>query len=54
MGSCEIRKAVSVGYKILNIYEIWQYEVTQYDPKTNKGGHFADYINTFLKNTEVW
>jgi len=34
----EIRKAVSVGYKITNIYEIWQYEVTQYNPQTKEGG----------------
>ena len=45
----KIRKAVSVGYKIVNIYEIWQYEVTQYNPQTMEGGHFTDYINTFLK-----
>ncbi|KYN02050.1 putative DNA polymerase [Cyphomyrmex costatus] len=45
----EIRKAVSVGYKIINIYEIWQYEMTQYNPETKEGGHFTEYINTFLK-----
>lgn len=45
----EIHKAVSVGYKITNIYEIWQYEVTQYNPQTKEGGHFTEYINTFLK-----
>jgi len=32
----EIRKAVSVGYKITNIYEIWQYEVTQYSSQTKE------------------
>lgn len=45
----EIRKAISVGYKITNIYEIWQYKITQYNPQTKEGGHFAEYINTFLK-----
>lgn len=40
---------ISVGYTILNIYEIWQYKITQYDSKTSSGGHFANYINTFLK-----
>jgi hypothetical protein len=26
-----------------------KYEVTQYDPKTGDGGHFVQYIDTFLK-----
>ena len=29
----EVRLAVEKGYKILEIYEVYQYEVTQYDPK---------------------
>lgn len=45
----EIRKAVSCGYIVRGIYEIWQYEITRYDPVTREGGHFAEYIDTFLK-----
>ena len=30
----EVKKAVEVGYKIKNIFEIWQYKITQYDPST--------------------
>ena len=45
----ELKKAVSLGYKITRIDEIWQYEITQYDPVTRKGGPFVEYINTFLK-----
>jgi hypothetical protein len=37
------------GYKILEIQEVYQYEVTRYDPDTGEGGLFVDYINTFLK-----
>ena len=37
------------GYKIREIYEIYEYRVTQFNPKTGKGGLFVDYINTFLK-----
>jgi len=42
----EIRLVVDKGYKILEVYE---YEVTRYDPETGDGGIFVDYSNTFLK-----
>ncbi|XP_043285730.1 uncharacterized protein [Venturia canescens] len=45
----ELRKASSLGYTVLHVDEIWQYEITRYDPLTRSGGLFADYINTFLK-----
>jgi len=28
---------------------LYEYQVTQYNPETGEGGHFVDYINTFLK-----
>jgi len=40
---------VNKGYKILEIHEVYQYEVTQYNPKTGAGGLFVEYINIFLK-----
>jgi hypothetical protein len=49
----EVRLAVDRGYKILKVQEVYQYEVTQYDPNTGKGRHFVDYINTFLKVNAV-
>ena len=45
----EVRLAVERGYKILEIYEVYEYQVTQYSPETGDGGLFVDYINTFLK-----
>jgi len=45
----EVRLAVDKGYKILEILEVYEYQVTCYDPATGNGGHFADYIDTFLK-----
>jgi len=33
----------------LEILEIYEYQVTCYDPKTGNGGLFADYVDTFLK-----
>lgn len=47
--SDELKKAVEVGYQIKKIFEIWKYEMTQYNPRTKKGGLFADYINQFSK-----
>ena len=49
----EVRLAVDRGYKILEIQEVYQYEVTQYDPNTGEGGLFVDYINTSLKINAV-
>ena len=45
----EVLFAVDRGYKILEIQEVYQYEVTQYDPNMGEGGLFVDYLNTFLK-----
>ncbi|XP_068993909.1 uncharacterized protein [Neodiprion pinetum] len=47
--SIELKKAVEMGYKIRSIREIWSYTVTSFDPTTRQGGHFAGYIDTFLK-----
>ena len=45
----ELRLAVKKGYRILEIYAVYEYKVTRYSPETGEGGHFVDYINTFLK-----
>jgi hypothetical protein len=41
--------AVKKVFKILKIFEVYQYNVTQYNPETGEGGLFVEYINTFLK-----
>jgi len=33
----------------LEILEIYEYQVTRYDPKTGNGGLFAEYMDTFFK-----
>ena len=48
----EVRLAVEKGYRILDIYEVYEYQVTQYNPETGDGGLFLDYINNFLKLKE--
>ena len=46
----ELQEAERQGYKIKKIYEVYHWDkTTKYDPKSGKGGLFADYINTFLK-----
>ena len=45
----EVRLAVQKGYRILEIHEVYEYQVTRYNPETGDGGLFANYINTFLK-----
>jgi len=45
----EVRLAVQNGYRILQLYELHEYNVTSYGPETREGGLFAGYIDTFLK-----
>jgi hypothetical protein len=45
----EVRLAVQKGYKVTEVYEVYEYETTQCVPQSRDGGLFVDYINTFLK-----
>jgi hypothetical protein len=45
----EIRLAVQKGYRLVKVYEVYEYQVTRYDPQTREGGLLAQYIATFLK-----
>ncbi|XP_060588537.1 uncharacterized protein LOC132743952 [Ruditapes philippinarum] len=46
----EVKMALSQGYRLLNVYEVWHFdEMAQYDPHTKTGGLFTEYVNTFLK-----
>jgi len=45
----EVRLAVEIGYRVLEVYEVYECQVTQCNPETGEGGHFVDYINTFVK-----
>ena len=48
--SVELQKALQIGYTLLKVYEVWQYDtITKYDPITGDGGLFAQYMNTFMK-----
>jgi len=45
----EVRLAVENVYRFLDIYEVYEYQITQYNRETAEGGLFVEYINTFLK-----
>ncbi|XP_063913325.1 uncharacterized protein LOC135129984 [Zophobas morio] len=45
----ELRKALELKYRIIEIFEIWEYDTVKYDPETKTGGLFSEYVNTFLK-----
>ena len=45
----EVRLAVTKGYRIVEIDEVYEYAVTQYDKASDEEGLFVGYINTFLK-----
>lgn len=48
-GLPELRLAKAKGYEVIEIFEIYEYKVIQYDPVTKSGGLFAEYVNNFLK-----
>jgi len=41
--------AVEKGYRILEIFEVYEYQVTQYNPETGEAEISVDYRNIFLK-----
>lgn len=45
----EERLAVQKGYEVIQIFEVYEYKVTQYNRETGDGVLFVQYINTFLK-----
>ncbi|KAK4879682.1 hypothetical protein RN001_007828 [Aquatica leii] len=45
----ELREALSQGYKVLEILEVWEYEIAQYNKSSKSGGLFTKYVDNFLK-----
>jgi len=45
----KVRLAVQMSYEVIEIFEVYEYAVTQYDPQTGQGGLFVEYVATFLK-----
>ena len=44
-----MRLAVKKGCKLVEVHEVYDVRVTQYDTQTRAGGLFVQYIDTFLK-----
>ena len=45
----EVRLAVQKSYHVIEIFEVHEYAVKQYDPQTGQGCPFVEYVDTFLK-----
>jgi len=45
----EVRLAEEKGYRIIEIYEVYEYQFTQYNNEAGEGGLFVDYIKNFMK-----
>ena len=45
----EVRLAVQKVHRIIEIHDVYEYQVTQYNPETGEGGLFENYIYTLLK-----
>ena len=44
-----ICKAIEMFYGLVDVFEVWEYEVPCFDQYTNSEGLFAQYLNMFLK-----
>nr|XP_015840028.1 PREDICTED: uncharacterized protein LOC103315075 isoform X1 [Tribolium castaneum] len=45
----EIKKALELGYQIVEIYEMWEYQTIMYNRENGTNGLFTEYVNLFLK-----
>jgi len=45
----EVRLAVEKGYRLLEIYEVYEYQVTQYSPDTGEGGAFRSILKRIIE-----
>ena len=47
--TCEDRKAVDMGYALVEVFEFCEYSITCIDNDLNSGGLVAEYDNMFQK-----
>ncbi|XP_055374404.1 uncharacterized protein LOC129607410 [Condylostylus longicornis] len=45
----EVVKAIQKGYKMLEIYKVWEYQTTKYDKNMDVQGLFTNMMNKFIK-----
>ena len=44
----EVQLIVDKGYMILEIYEVYEYQMIRYVPESREGGLFAHHIETLV------
>ena len=44
----EVRLALEKSCRILEMYDVYEYQGTQYNPENGDGGIFVNYIKTFF------
>jgi len=45
----EERLAVRKGYEVIEVFEVYEYDIRQYNQQAGQGGLFVGYIDTFMK-----
>jgi len=45
----EVKLAVQKGYRVIEILQVYEYQMTQYNTEIGEGEIFVNYINTILK-----
>jgi hypothetical protein len=43
----EERVAVKKGYQVIEIYEVYEYQITQYDPQNKDGASLSTTLSRF-------
>jgi len=49
----DVRKAIELGYDLVNVFEFWEYELRCFHRGSNLGGIFSEYINMYLKLKKI-
>lgn len=48
----ELKKAVDMGYKIVDVAELWQYQTVQHDSATGQKALFEEIVNACIKRKQ--
>jgi hypothetical protein len=48
----ELKLAIEMNYRVIECFEIWEYDVTKYNKQTQEGGLFKDYVNQYARLKE--
>lgn len=48
----ELRKAIELGYQVLEVYEMWEFDIITYKPTTGEMGLLTELMDQFLKGKQ--